>query len=715
MTGSVYIDMIGNASRPTVPDAAPDAVDLHDPATYYADIQRVLDHFNDHTPDYEKAKDFSQGNVHEFFASDYIREILEETGDAYLCNFAGKVIDAVADRLEIQSVQLRTNSDEVASPYLNTSLGSSVDGFGGAADPTLASGAEPDPAPADRAGTNQATDAARDAVLGHSAADDPDAQSAAGTANNDVLPAKATKQTVSLTASTVSTVSTSKTTAGLQRTWDTIYRQNKLANFFARWIKKSLVFGDSYALGWDNGAGGVQCQVLDPLTTAVIYDEENDEVELFGCRWFETSDGRKRMNLYYDGWIVKLVTKARSAGEKPQDYIPYVDPLDELVPEPLDVQRAGRPPGTPYPFVPDNALLDPSTSVGLRYATLAAEQVLVETPGAGPGNGGLPAAPAGSVLEQLSDQQALAHAAQGLWPVRNPHRRQPIFRLPTTDDDCYGVPEHYNAYGPQNAINKLIAVQMDTTDAVGFPSRYALQKSGTIDQNAFDEPEDEELPPDRDVSVVEDRPGTVNLLKDVDQLIQLAGADPDGFLKPMMKYIQFMSFVCSTPMSFYDTLGQMPSDSTQRENTGPLIKKCGARKRVMTPTIEAFVEFLFSILGHDDVVVHVQWAQSQMIDDLAGWQVLTGKLAAGIPFTQVMQEAGYTLAQIASWPTPSTGMTSRVAMALQIAQAAQALAASTAAGVMDPAKAQALIDQMIEDLNNTPIDTSSRANVSFRG
>jgi hypothetical protein len=176
-----------------------------------------------------------------------------------------------------------------------------------------------------------------------------------------------------------------------------------------------------------------------------------------------------------------------------------------------------------------------------------------------------------------------------------------------------------------------------------------------------------------------------------------------------------MSFVCATPMSFYDTLGQMPSDSTQRENTGPLIKKCGARKRVMTPTTESFVEFLFSILGYSDVAVHVQWAQSQMIDDLPGWQVLTGKLADGVPFNQVMQEAGYTPAQIAEWPKPSTGLTSRIAMTLQVAQAAQALAASVVSGVTDPTDAKELIKQMFDDLRNTPIDTSSRANVSFRG
>lgn len=697
MTTATYIDMVGDDQDQVVADAAPQA-DLHDPATYQADIQRVIDHFTAHTEDYEKARDFYAGNIQEYFASDYIREILENTGDAYLCNFSGRVVEEVYNRLEIQSVLLRTNSEDVASPYVNTSLDTSPNGVGGATAITLAATSG---APADRAGTNPDTDNARDAVLGHSTTDDPESQSAAKAANNDT---DTSQQTLPASAS-------ANSDAALQRIWDQIYRRNKLANFFPKWIKKALIYGDAYALAWDDGAEGVQVQVLDPLTTAVIYDIENDDVELFGCRWFETSDGAKRMNLYYDQWIVKLVSKSRTNGNKPEDYIPYTDPLDEILDEPIDSERNPAPPGAPV-MMPV-AGLDPSSTPGLRYSVLAAEQQLIATPGPGPGNGNN--SPRGGILDQIRDQQALANAAAGMWPVRNPHGRQPIFHLRTTDDEPYGVPEHYASYGPQNAINKLIAVQMDTTDALGFPSRFALQKSGTIDQHAFDEGLDDELAPDADVSTVEDKPGTVNLLKDVDQLVQLAGADPDGFLKPMLQYIKFMSFVCATPMSFYDTLGQMPSDSTQRENTGPLIKKCGARKRVMTPTGESFVEFLFSILGVSDVVVHIQWAQSQMIDDLAGWQVLTGKLADGVPFDQVMQEAGYTASQIAGWPRPSTGLTSRVAMTLQIAQAAQALSAGVVSGVVDATDASNLIKQMFTDLRNTPIDTSSRANVSFRG
>lgn len=713
-TKTKYFDMIGDENALIEPDAGPQGVNLHDPASYYADIQRVLDHFDRKTPDYEKAQDFFKGNLGEFFASDYIRDILEETGDAYLCNFAGRVVEEVYNRLAIQSIQIRLPGQEISSPFINTSLDDNTSGgTTGASSPGLSAGPELPEAPSDRAGTNPATDAARDAVLGHSTADDPAAQSAASTANNTITPNLGTNGTNGTHNALPLPDGDTAGSLALQRMWDEVYRKNKLANFFPRWIKQALIYGDGYAMAWDDGADGVQTQVLDPLTTCVIYDEENNGVELYSARFFKTSTGARRINLYYDKTIVKLVTKARAAGDKPEDYIPYIDPLDEVPDEFLDVERrnqAGAMGNISYPFVTGG--LDGDATPSMRYAFLAAQSQLSEAPGGQPGADG---AAHGGVLEQLADQQAISNALAGMWPAPNPHGRQPIFHLRTTDDDTYGVPEHYESYGPQNAINKLIAVQMGTTDAAGFPARYALQKSGTIDQNAFDEDEDEELPPDSHIGAVQDEPGAINILKDVDSLIQLAGADPDGFLKPMLQYIKFMSFVCATPMSFYDTLGQMPSDSTQRENTGPLIMKCGARKRVMTPTGESFVEFLLSIMGVRGIVVHVQWEQSQMVNDLQGWQVLTGKLALGVPFEQVMQEAGYTPAQIAQWDPPSTGLTSKVAMALQIAQAAQALAASVVAGVVDAADAHDLIQSMFVDLKNTPVGTSSRANVSFRG
>lgn len=702
------------------PDLSP-ALDpdhpLHQVSTYYSDIQRVIDHFNNRTPLYEEAQRFHKGDISEVFATEWIADILQQTGQDYLCNFAGRCVDAVYDRLEIQSVNLFAASDPNA-PYLNDSLDTSITGLGGAATPTLSSEANPD-TPNANPDTTPETTQARNRLLGHpDATVDPQADPSASTLANNSAPTPGDNADLP-----PSPPQASPQTLELQRTWQKLWKRNKLANFFPRWIKQALINGDGYAMAWDDGTDnpdGIQCQVLDPLTTCVIYDEEFEDVELFGARWFKTNSGAKRINLYYQGWIVKLISKTHTTGEKPTDYLPYIDPLDSSENDnPLDIEQArrlgtaGRGLLAGYPFL--NSFVPADTSTANLYAALSAEQQTSQYPITSPLDLNPAQAPSLNPAGSLSPNAPQQDAA---WPVPNPYPRQPIFHLRTTDDDLYGQPEHYNAYGPQNAINKLIAVQMATADAQGFPARFALQKSGTIDQNAFDEPDDDELPPDAHSSTIEDRPGVVNLLKDVDQLVQLPAAGFADFFTGMGTYIKFMSFVTSTPMSFYDALGQMPARDTQRENTAPLIKKCASRKRVMTPTIESFVEYLFQILAPSPKtplpVVHVQWAQSQMVDDLPGWQVLAGKLATGVPFYQVMQEAGYTIAEISGWPTPSTGFTARVSMVLQVAQAAQALAPAITAKVINEQQASQLIDQMILDVRSTPTDASSRVNLSFR-
>jgi hypothetical protein len=672
--------------------------------TYYADIFRVIHHFTTRIDSYTEAERYYKGNIGEIYANEFIASVLEETGDAYLCNFSGRVVEEAYNRINIQSVLVRTFSADAQSQYINDSLDTTIDGETGASTPTIASGPDPTAPSVFPADTEPGTDVtspeqhtARTEILGHPTQDDPRFQSAAN--QNPITPGSSTPGAVTGDLPR----DTDEADKALQLMWRNIWRRNKLENFFPRWIKKTLICGDGYAMAWDDGGNGIQCEVLDPLTTCVIYDEENEDRELFGARWFATTDRRKRMTLYYNDRIVKLVSKANSPGTAPADYIPYADPADQPYPDEHTAELpAVATVADTYPFI--NQLTANTQGPSSLYAALAATVATSH-------------APLGQPQGTASAQRLIdaAHTpAAGQWPLPNPHRRNPIFHLRTTDDDCYGTPAHKPSYGPQNSINKLIAVQMETTDAQGWPTRYGLQKSGTIDDLAFDEDTDDELPPDRHTSTIEDRPGTVNLLKDVDSLVQMAAADPDGFLKPMLTYIKFMSFVCATPMSFYDTLGQMPSDDTQRENNGPLIMKCGAYKRVMNPTIESFTEFLFSLLKQSNVVVHVQWAQSQMVNDLAGWQVLAGKLASGVPFDVVMQEAGYTESQIASWPTPSTGFTARINMVLQLAQAAQALAPAIEGNVISQNDANALMQQMLNDIRNAPTDASSRTNVSFR-
>lgn len=658
------------ATLQPIPTAADTRItNPRDVRSYYDDIQRVIDTMNSRIDDYVKAEDFYCGNIREIFAQEWVEEILEGTQDAYLCNFSGRVVDEAFNRTAIQSVVITTQEQELAHPFANTTLDADPESDVNASSPSLAT--SPDPVSTARPPHNNASD------------------------------------------------------QRLQSAWRRLWKSNDLDNFFPRWIKKALKYGDAYALVWPPSAPDQPplTQVLDPKTTVAIYDEEYDDKLLFTARWFATSTGRKRMTLYYDNFLVKLISAPNQNGNEARHYVPYTDPEEQN--PPVDEYSQDSQDQLARSLIPTN---DYPTPLEV-FEAVTATQISASATNINSSAGTLLKAPI---------------TAPG-WPLAMPGGRQPIRHLKTDNDSCYGIPAHISAYGPQNAINKLIAVQMATVDEMGFPGRFALQKSTVIDQNAYDEGEDDELPPDVYTSSIESKPGTVNLLKDIDSLIQLAAADQDGFLKPMEQYVKFMSFVCATPMSFFDTLGQMPDDATQRENLGPLIMKCNAFKRVMRRPIESFVEDLFAAIDITDVVAHVQWAPSVRVDDQNGWNVITGKIANGVPWNVAMMEAGYTEAEIASWPRPSNGFTAQVDMALQIAQAAQALAAAAnptqpqapalhdpndplapapanqpaapqqTNTVITPQQAQELITMMITAFKSTPIDATSKLNVSYRG
>ena len=65
------------------------------------------------------------------------------------------------------------------------------------------------------------------------------------------------------------------------------------------------------------------------------------------------------------------------------------------------------------------------------------------------------------------------------------------------------------------------------------------------------------------------------------------------------------------------------------------------------------VHLRLRIMGIEDMEVMVLWAPPQTVDDADGWQTIGLKLAAGVPFEQVMREAGYQDDEIKTWPKPS--------------------------------------------------------------
>jgi len=75
--------------------------------------------------------------------------------------------------------------------------------------------------------------------------------------------------------------------------------------------RRTLVYGDAYAIVWPDETGQVVINYNSPLTTAVIYDPENPRNKSFAAKLWQSYDAQNRktikLNLYYKDRIEKYV------------------------------------------------------------------------------------------------------------------------------------------------------------------------------------------------------------------------------------------------------------------------------------------------------------------------------------------------------------------------------------------------------------------------
>lgn len=302
------------------------------------------------------------------------------------------------------------------------------------------------------------------------------------------------------------------------------------------------------------------------------------------------------------------------------------------------------------------------------------------------------------------------------WPIPHAYEEVPVFHGRT--DHPYGVPDHFKAYGPQNAITKLLATHMSSIDFQGFPLRAALMDP-TLDDDgdAWDQDDNEATAGSGQIDMDDESrlavsPGRLWTLRNVKALIQLEAADPDVFLKPLDKSVQLMSAATGTPLRFFTgTQGQQPSGASLREDDKRLTDRKEMRHRMLGATLSDALTFAMRrILGHKDCPrVVVDWAPAQRAELLDEWQTVSAKQEAGVPRDTSLQEAGYTATQIEEWagttPDPAAGLADRVALLNQLGDAAQKLATAAELGAIDMALVQQLMAGFLpapEDMEGVP-------------
>lgn len=219
--------------------------------------------------------------------------------------------------------------------------------------------------------------------------------------------------------------------------------------------------------------------------------------------------------------------------------------------------------------------------------------------------------------------------------MENPWGQIPVFHFRTAK--TYGRPEHFDAYGPQDAINKLIITHMNTVDYQGAPQRYALASGGN-DSELQDF--DNTLEDSENIGALKNGPGELWYLKGISSVGEFSPANHKVFTEPVSEYIRSMASITQTPLHYFEKSGNVPSGESLRTAEAPLIKKVEDREIMFGSTWRDLFTFVLSIEGIESDV-QVKWSSPESMDTLDSWEVAVKKRVVGVSLKQVLLEMGY--------------------------------------------------------------------------
>jgi hypothetical protein len=264
-------------------------------------------------------------------------------------------------------------------------------------------------------------------------------------------------------------------------------------------------------------------------------------------------------------------------------------------------------------------------------------------------------------------QMRLDPEDDGEWPLPNPFGEIPVFHF--RNGVPYGRPEHVDAYGPQDAIHKLVISHMASVDYNAFPQRWAILQEGyDTSEAAFGDEGDYAFSIDTGATLdtgVDPRsqltadPASLWFMKGVKQYGQFDAADPKSFLGPFEDYIHAMAVVTQTPMHFLDPIVSNVSGESLRVIEAPFAKKVRNRQLSLGAAWRDLWRFVLKVQGYDqNIPIHVNWVPAATVNDLTTLQAQLIKQQLGVPARQLLEEQGYTPEQLDSWgivaPTPSS-------------------------------------------------------------
>lgn len=274
----------------------------------------------------------------------------------------------------------------------------------------------------------------------------------------------------------------------------------------------------------------------------------------------------------------------------------------------------------------------------------------------------------------------------------------------------YGRPEHFDAYGPQNIITKLVASQLSTVDWYAFPFRFALSKTGTTGANLNDwgtqgrqAPNEHATGSTTPTNRLSAKPGTLTKLHDTDTVGQLEASPAANFTDPIGLYIRLLSMITDTPMEMQSG-GAVESGESRRAKLDGLLSKVEARQTALKGPLKDAFEKALEMYGEPGRVVAISWKPAQKISDTEGWEAVKAKEDAGVPIKIALTEAGYLPEEIQEW---AEHLETKLDILERISEVATALGQAVQLMGMEPSVATDLFGRYI-----TEAVTGERANAA---
>lgn len=292
------------------------------------------------------------------------------------------------------------------------------------------------------------------------------------------------------------------------------------------------------------------------------------------------------------------------------------------------------------------------------------------------------------------------------WPLAHDWGEIPVKHART--DLPYGKPEHVDAYGPQDAVNKVMITQLTGVEAYGWPDRWRLLSDQAVLEQARENvvwDDDAEAPAAsnlRPVSKAGTRTGggQEHVFTGTDSVGEYSQPDPRAMVEPVDQYLRLMAAATETALAEFDPqASRILSGEARREADRPTRDKELDRKLYLEGFWREVWTLALAMDGTESGVISVQWAPGEVNTDPEWWTTAQTRLAMGVPLRQILLEANYLPDEVEQWlkgdSSEEAALDQRIARLTALGTALQGIGTAQALGVVSPEQVAALVNQIM--------------------